>query len=262
MNRVVDVRAHNRAAWDNLAVAGDRWTLPVSSDEVARARAGDWSVVLTNSTSVPRAWFPADMRDVDLLALASGGGQQAPLFAAAGARVTLLDNSPQQLARDEMVAKRDGLAITTRQGLMDDLTAFPDASFDLVFHPCSIMFTPDARAVFREVARVLRAGGAYLAGFVSPLTYVFDMREADENHRLVARHKLPYSDALDMDKDELAARIARREPLEHSHTMGDLVGGQLDAGLRLAGFYEDKFGDAAYDEHFWGLFATRAIRVH
>ena len=51
------------------------------------------------------------MRGRDVLCLASGGGQQAPLLAAAGARVTSWDNSPQQLALDRHVAEREGLAL-------------------------------------------------------------------------------------------------------------------------------------------------------
>ena len=56
----------------------------------------------------------------DVLCLASAGGQQAPIFAAAGAMVTSFDNSPVQLAKDELVADRDGLDIHLVQGDMAD----------------------------------------------------------------------------------------------------------------------------------------------
>jgi hypothetical protein len=51
----------------------------------------------------------------------SGGGQQGPLLAAAGAVVTVFDNSPQQLGQDRFVAERDGLAIETVEKEMADL---------------------------------------------------------------------------------------------------------------------------------------------
>ncbi|HOU42309.1 MAG TPA: SAM-dependent methyltransferase, partial [Promineifilum sp.] len=92
------ILAHNRIAWDKWAQDGDRWTLPVSPAEVAAARAGEWVIYLTEEKPTPRDWFPADLRGVDVLCLASGGGQQGPILAAAGANVTVFDNSPEQLA--------------------------------------------------------------------------------------------------------------------------------------------------------------------
>ncbi|MET0423076.1 MAG: class I SAM-dependent methyltransferase, partial [Actinoplanes sp.] len=69
---------------------------------------------------------------VDVLCLASGGGQQGPTLAAAGARVTVLDNSPRQLEQDELVARRDDVPLRTMLGDMRGLSAFADSSFDLV----------------------------------------------------------------------------------------------------------------------------------
>src|SRR5205085_1973198 len=100
-------------------------------------------------------WFPP-VAGLEVLCLASGGGQQGPILAAAGARVTVFDNSPNQLAQDRLVADREGLALETVRGDMADLAAFPDARFDLIVHPCSNMFVPDVRPVWREAFRVLR----------------------------------------------------------------------------------------------------------
>jgi len=256
----VDARAHNRAAWDLLSRSGDRWTVPVDARTVERARRGEWSVQLTNTKPVPRGWFPPDMRDVEILALASGGGQQACIFAAAGARVTLLDNSPEQLAKDRLVATRHGLELRLEEGTMEDLSRFPDASFDLVFNPISVIFTRDARAVWREAARVLRSGGALLAGFVQPVAYLFDRAALDGAAPLAVKHKVPYADERDLPREELEARLGRREPLEFGHTLTDLLGAQLDAGLQLVAMYEDVFGDATLDEHIATQMATRAVK--
>jgi SAM-dependent methyltransferase len=163
-----DPVAHNRAAWDREVESGNEWTTPVGPEVIARARGGDWSVVLIGYQPVPRDWFPADLAGVPLLGLASGGGQQGPVLAAAGARVTVFDNSPRQLARDEEVAAREGLAIATVLGDMRDLSAFPDASFEVVFNPVSNLFCPDLAPVWREAARVLAPGGVLMAGFMNP----------------------------------------------------------------------------------------------
>jgi SAM-dependent methyltransferase len=138
-----DPVTHNRAAWDREVENDNEWTRPVGPDVIARARAGDWSVVLVGYQPVPRDWFPAALTGVALLGLASGGGQQGPVLAAAGAAVTVFDNSPRQLGRDEEVAARDGLALRTVLGDMRDLSAFAGASFDVVFNPVSNVFCPD-----------------------------------------------------------------------------------------------------------------------
>lgn len=256
----VDIRAHNRAAWDQLARSGDRWSQPVDAATIAAARRGEWSVVLTNTKPVPRAWFPASLAGLDVLGLAASGGQQAPVFAAAGARVSVLDNSPEQLARDRTVAQREGLDLRLVEGTMEDLSMFPDASFDLVFNPVSVIFTRDVRAVWRECARVLRPGGALLSGFLNPVVYLVDRAAVDGHAPMLVKHRVPYADERDLPADELAGRIGRREPLEFGHTLTDLVGGQLDAGLQLVAMYEDVFGDAALDQHTPTELATRAVK--
>ena len=127
----MDIRDYNRKAWNREVERGNRWTVPVSPDIVAGAKNGIWDIILTPSKPVPRSWFP-DLRGLEVLCLASGGGQQGPIMAAAGANVTVLDNSPEQLNQDRLVAERDSLTITTVEGDMADLYMFPDESFGLI----------------------------------------------------------------------------------------------------------------------------------
>lgn len=255
----MDVRAYNRDAWNTQVAGGNRWTVPVGPDVVAAARRGEWSVVLTPAKPVPRDWFPP-LAGLDVLCLASGGGQQGPVLAAAGANVTVFDNSPAQLARDREVAQRDGLTITTVEGDMRDLSAFPDASFGLIFHPCSNCFVPDVRPVWRECARVLRPGGVLLAGFTNPILYLFDDAKMEAGE-FVVRHRIPYSDVTSLTDEERRRYTDKGEPLCFGHTLADQIGGQLEAGFHLTGFYEDG-GEAWKLTAFIDCFiATRAIRV-
>lgn len=255
----IDIRAFNRAAWDAEVARGNRWTLPVDPDTVARARRGDWSIVLTPSRPVPREWF-GDLFGARVLALASGGGQQGPILAAAGARVTVLDNSPAQLARDLEVAEREGLVIGTVEGDMRDLSMLGDASFDLVFHPCSNTFVPDVRPVWRECFRVLRPGGTLLAGMLQTFATCVD-EEAEERGRITLVHPAPYSDLTCRPADRLAAQLRDAEPIVFGHTMDDLVGGQLDAGFHLVGWMDDGWGGTRPIDRIAPAFvATRALK--
>ena len=103
----LDIHAYNSAAWDKAVERQSEWTVPVEPAAIAAARRGEWQIVLTPTKPVPRAWFPP-LEGAGVLCLASGGGQQGPILAAAGARVTVFDNSPQQLAQDRYVARARG----------------------------------------------------------------------------------------------------------------------------------------------------------
>lgn len=255
----MDTRAHNREAWDRQVAAGDRWTRPVGPEQVLAARAGDWSVVLTPTKPVPASWF-GSLAGLEVLCLACGGGQQGPILAAAGARVTVLDNSPAQLGQDRVVAQRDGLEIHTVEGDMRCMPMFADASFDLVFHPVSNVFIPDVRPVWREAYRVLRPGGVLLAGFCNPTLYMFDPDESAAGE-WVARYRLPYSDLESLDAQRLRAHLDAGEPLEWSHTFESQIAGQLEAGFVITSFFEDSDPADPSSAFMPGFFATRAVKL-
>jgi len=248
----------NRRAWDAMAARGNRWTVPVDAAAIAAARRGEWAIVLTPEKPVPRSWFPS-LPGEPVLGLAASGGQQAPILAAAGARVTVLDNSPAQLARDRAVAEREQLDVTCVLGDMRDLSAFADGAFALVFHPCANAFVPDVRAVWCEAFRVLRPGGVLLAGFTNPVEYLFDIA-ALERGELVVRHALPYSDLTSPTAEERALLAANAEPLAFGHTLEDQLGGQLDAGFVLTALYEDRWSESALGRHMSTFMATRAVK--
>ena len=89
----MDYLTYNRQAWDRQVRRGNRWTIPVSPEEISRARRGEISVVLTPTKPVPKGWF-GDLRGKHVLGLASGGGQQVPSWRRR-AEVTSYDNSPR-----------------------------------------------------------------------------------------------------------------------------------------------------------------------
>jgi SAM-dependent methyltransferase len=195
-----------------------------------------------------------------VLCLASGGGQQGPILAAAGASVVVLDQSPAQLGRDREVARREGLDLEAVEGDMRDLSRFAGGRFDLIFHPCSNCFIPDVRPVWREAYRVLRPGGALLAGFVNPLLYVFDDAEAEQG-RLVPRHTIPYSDTEQLSDEERRRFTDADEPLVFGHTLEDQIGGQLGAGFVLAALFEDRDPAHPLSRHIAAFVATRAVKA-
>jgi SAM-dependent methyltransferase len=254
----VDIREYNSAAWDKEVGRGNEWTRAVGPEVIKEAREGRWEVLLTETKPVPREWFP-ELTGREVLCLASGGGQQGPILAAAGARVVVFDNSRKQLEQDRLVAEREGLTLVTVEGDMADLSGFEDESFELVFHPCSNLFVPDVRAVWREAFRVLRSGGVLLSGFINPVIYLFDHR-LGEHGTLEVRHPLPYSDLDSLTKEECRALIQKGEPLEFGHTLADQLGGQTDAGFVITDFYEDRHRTLPIAQYTATYIATRAVK--
>ena len=257
----MNIQSYNQRAWDKAVERGSRWTQPVSRAVIEAARQGDWSLVLTPHKPVPQTWYPTQgghtFDDCDVLCLASGGGQQGPVLAAAGARVTVFDNSAQQLTQDRLVAQRDGLTLHTVQGDMADLSYFADGTFDLIFHPCSNLFVPDVLPVWQEAYRVLRNGGTLLAGFCNPVSYIFDQQLADKGI-LEVKYRLPYSDLTSLTADQRQFYIDDLQPMEFGHTLKDQIGGQIDAGFAIIGFYEDSWPGTALAKYMPTYIATRA----
>jgi len=257
----MDLLELNRRAWDRQAADGGRWSRPVDATVIQHARAGRWSVRLTPNRDVPSDWFP-HLPGCRVLCLAASGGQQGPVLAAAGAAVTVLDISPVQLGADRQVAEREGLELQLDLGDMRDLSRYADENFDLIFHPVSNCFVDDIHQVWEECYRVLRPGGRLLAGFLNPAFFIFDETADRERGALEVRHRLPYSDMEFLDAGEMERRVQAGEPMTFSHDLETQIGGQIDAGFLLAGFYEDDWEDAAtsLNRYMATSMATLAIR--
>ncbi len=97
-----------------------------------------------------------------VLDLGSGAGFDAFLAAQAvgpNGRVIGVDMTDEMLAKARANAQRAGVGnVEFRKGYIEALPV-EDASVDVVLSNCVINLVPDKAAVYREVARVLRAGG-------------------------------------------------------------------------------------------------------
>lgn len=261
----MNILEYNRNAWNLQSQEGCRWSTPYPDEVFEQAKAGAWSVILTPNRNVPTEWFPSypDLRGVRILALASGGGQQVPIFAAAGAEVTSYDASDVQLEKDEETCARHGLKIRTRQGDMADLSGLGDESFDLIFNPVSNVFAGDLEPIWKESHRVLKPGGSLLCGFMNPAFFLFDHEVLEETGELVVKYRLPYSDLEHADAELLSNQLDAQLSVEYSHSWESQIGGQCDAGFAITGFYEDDWDEESTRLQGWmPMFAaTRAVKL-
>ena len=244
----------NAATVDRWVEEGWEWATPVSHEEFARAKEGDWQVKLTPVKPVPREWF-GDLRGKKVLGLASGGGQQMPLFTAAGAECTVLDYSQRQLDQETLVAKREGYGIRIVRADMTEPLPFEDGEFDLIFHPVSDCYVAEVEPIWHECHRVLNKGGVLLSGIDNGFNYLVN----EENESVIVG-RLPY--------DSLRNEDQRRECEEgdygyqFSHSMEEVIGGQIRAGFHIADVYEDTNNVGFLYEHgvpcFYALKAVKA----
>ena len=165
--------ATNRLRWNALAEANVSYSQPFI--QFTREDAACY---------VYRHEFISDVADKRVLCLASGGGQDSVAFGLLGAKVTVYDLSDVQLRRDREGAAHYGLEVNTVQGDMRDLSIFANDAFDLVWQPYSLNYCPEVAPVFREVARVLRAGGFYYLTFANPCTQAIDDEWEGGGYRL------------------------------------------------------------------------------
>ncbi|MDR3276870.1 MAG: class I SAM-dependent methyltransferase [Treponema sp.] len=230
------------------------WGRPISRETYAKALAGDWELLLTPIIPAPRDWFPP-LKGARLLGLASGGGQQMPVFAALGADCTVLDYSEKQLASERMVAAREGYSINIVRADMTEKLPFADGSFDIIFHPVSNCYIEDVHHVWRECYRVLKSGGILLAGMDNGLNFLF---ADDDRLPLTVAYKLPFNPL----KDPALLETCRKEDMgiQFSHSLEEQIGGQIRAGFILQDLYEDRANVGLLREYVPQYIATRAVK--
>ncbi|MDF1824511.1 MAG: class I SAM-dependent methyltransferase [Verrucomicrobiales bacterium] len=261
----MNILEYNRNAWNLQSQEGCRWSTPYPDEVFERAKAGEWSVILTPNKDVPFSWFPTypDLSGLKILALASGGGQQVPVFAAAGAEVTSFDASDIQLEKDEETCAKHGLNVVLQQGDMADLSGFSEGSFDLIFNPVSNVFAENLAPVWKGTHRVLKTGGSILCGFMNPAFFLFDHEILEETGEVVVKNHLPYSDMEHADAELLSDQLDAQLSVEYSHSWEAQIGGQCEAGFAITGFYEDDWDEESTRLQGWmPMFAaTRAIKL-
>lgn len=242
----------NKETIDKWIEEGWEWAKSISHEEYIDAKNGNWNVLLTPTVPVPHEWI-GNIKDKKILGLASGGGQQMPIFNALGAKCSVIDYSSKQIESEYKVAKREGYTIEAIEGDMSKKLPFNDETFDIVFHPFSNCYVEDVQHIFNEAYRVLKKGGTFLAGLNNEINYIVDQNEKE------IVWKMPFNPL----KDEKAKEFMVKENagMQFSHNMTEQIGGQLKAGFTLVDIYEDTNGFGRLHElNIKTYIATKSIK--
>ena len=248
----MDYQEINSKTIDRWVDEGWEWGIPIDHETYLKALSGEWSVLLTPTKSVPHKWF-GDIRGKKILGLASGGGQQMPIFAALGAECTVLDYSEKQLLSEREVAAREGYDIRIVKADMTKPLPFEDGEFDIIFHPVSNCYIKDVRPVWKECFRVLKKGGVLLSGIDNNINYLVD----EDEERII--NSLPF-DPLS-NPEQMKQLVDADCGVQFSHSIEEQIGGQLEAGFMLTGIYEDTNGEGRlHDLNIATFYATRSVK--
>ena len=235
------------------------WGKPVTKAVCEKARRGEWEVVLTPTVPVPKDWFP-EFKGLKILGLASGGGQQMPIFSLLGANCTVMDLSDKQRESEKLVSERERYDIEIVKADMTMPFPFGDETFDLIFHPVSNCYIEDVYPVWRECYRVLCPSGILMSGLDNGLNFLFDDDEVGKP--LIVTNALPFNPLKN--PEQMEKLIEDDNGIQFSHTFDEQIGGQLKAGFVIVGAYEDfnDIGDesATTEAKIPAFWATKAVK--
>ena len=248
----MDYQDINAQVIDRWVEEGWEWGIPISHEEYVAAQQGHWDVVLTPTKPVPHHWF-GELRGKKVLGLASGGGQQMPIFAALGAECTVLDYSQKQLDSEAMVSQREGYSIRIIRADMTKPLPFADGEFDLIFHPVSNCYIEKVEPVFAECFRVLKSNGILLCGLGNEINYLVNEEEREISN------EMPFNP---LTNEKYRKQLEEEDcGMQFSHTVEEQIGGQLKAGFVLTDIFGDTNGEGRLHEmNIETYLATRAIK--
>ncbi len=238
------ILTHNKNAWNRLVRAGNRFTSTATEAAFANPLAAVDSL----------GWLGPSIVGQAVLCLAAGGGRQAPLYAAAGAKVTVVDLSDEMLVLDRQVAQQRKLPMRILQGSMDDLSMLGEGEFDLVIHPVSTCYLKNIQVVFQQVARVLRAGGVYVSQHKSPTSLQVSRRSLGSSY--VFHHG--YYDKNPVEAAEPETTLREPGTLEFVHRVEEIIGGICRAGMTVEDLVEPFHADTGAE---LGSFGHRSCFV-
>ncbi len=199
-------------------------------------------------------WCPEGLREPDarllgevagrrILEIGAGAAQCSRWLVTAGAEVVATDVSAGMLTAAAELNRMTGISVPLVQADARRLP-FADGSFDQVFTAFgAVPFVPDADAIHREAARVLRPGGTWTFAVTHPLRWAF-LDDPTERGLTAVRS---YFDRRPYIETDAAGQV---DYAEYHRTIGDHVREVVGAGLSVIDLVEPEW--PAENTAVWG----------
>jgi SAM-dependent methyltransferase len=175
-----------------------------------------------------------------VLDLGCGAGSYSIWFAERGAQVTGLDLSETMISLATRKAEERGLRIDLQVADIREPLPFGGFEFDLVFTATALHYVEDLANLFRDIGRVMKGSGRFLASVLHPMsTAYFPLADGEdqsgphyfgEQLRSIATPWLGYGEVPD----------EGRRIVCHHHTTGEYFNAIVAAGLRVTDLCEPK----------------------
>ena len=151
-----------------------------------------------------------------------------------------MQNRKGMSTSERVVAEREGYDIKIIRWDMTKPLPFEDSEFDIVFHPVSNCYVEEVRPIWKECFRILKPGGYLLSGTDHYINYIVDSEEKQIVNRL------PFNPLRN--PDQMQQLDEEDAGVQFSHSLGEQIGGQLEAGFILLSLYEDTNGEGRLHE--------------
>jgi SAM-dependent methyltransferase len=187
---------------------------------------------------------PGDVRGKSLLHLQCHFGMDTIRWARHGAAVTGVDFSEEAVASARALAERMGVPATFVHSDVYELPSKLEGRFDVVFTSHGVLsWLPDLERWARVVAHFLAPDGVFYVVEAHPVMLLFNDRLAEPELRLL----YPYFHGREPIREEHAGCYSNPDAPMQSveyvwlHTVSDIIGSLVRAGLRIVAFEEYPF---------------------
>lgn len=184
-----------------------------------------------------------DLDGTRAIELGCGGAQFGLALSKAGAEVTGVDISPEQLAHARELASEHDEDIDFIEASVTDLPMVEDASYDLAFSAFAFQWVEDLSSCFSETHRILKPGGRLVFSVDHPLYRCLDPDTGE----------LTVSYFTDSPRREYSEKLDA-EMVIYRRTVSDIVTALLDAGFSIEELREPGYENPDNYESEYGSF--------
>jgi len=223
----------NRRSWDTIS-ANYQASTRISTDDVhyGSLAPGERELGLLGDVAGRR-----------VIEIGCGGGQNSIALTKWGATCVGVDPSPAQIDHARRLALENGVEVQFIVGVAEDLSAFPDESFDIALSSYAFDYVTDLQRAYRETWRLLVPGGLFVFCLSHPWFQAVGWHLAGDPDAPEIGDYAAWPDVEEWDWSYEDGTTARMRG--HLRTLDQIINELLEAGFTLERLVEQNIKDVA-----------------